>query len=463
MAVDDRLANELWGEVFEYLPRDVLMALHSSHRLFHRISRSFLFREFRFHPYSIPDNAGQAEQTDPVQQRLRFWCSAEIAPCIRVCIVSPRDYPNHPNTYGLPRVDDPRNTLSAFFHSLPFFTNLRDFRAYAIHFSSIATLNLRLLPNLAQLDVRLCTVAEGVDCAGYAPLNLSACKFLNPPSIEDPWLPVLSPDTLRRLDMSCTAQLLSHLQQRGPLRGVRSLTLAIDFATIPQTLQVIAGFPALEVLTIAENREIDEFIMGLLDISHLFPNIREYTGPPLLLDVVLPISALRRLTLHRAPPSKVLATFQHSPHVMSLCINLTGFSNITLDNLCGFLPNVTELQIIIRSSRDPVTADDTDRTWKPEEFFKNLLSQSPLPTGLRKFAIHWKWSDRWRDATHVFELLQMAQEALLSRHPGISCIWIEGTRFLYFWRKGYGEAQYTYFNDQFPVDPEWQLRWDARL
>jgi hypothetical protein len=47
----ERLANELWFEVFERLPSDALIHVHAAHRSFRLVRRPLrLFREFHFHP-----------------------------------------------------------------------------------------------------------------------------------------------------------------------------------------------------------------------------------------------------------------------------------------------------------------------------------------------------------------------------------------------------------------------------
>ncbi|KAJ7726707.1 hypothetical protein DFH07DRAFT_852594 [Mycena maculata] len=395
-------------------------------------------------------------------QRLQFWCSPETAPYIRVCTVSPWDYPELSNSYRPASVDESHRTpVDSFFHSIPLFTNLRDFRAYAIVLNKIATQNLRRLPHLTRLDVRMCAADEGVDSVGYPPLNLSAYKNFNPPSSAwDPWHPLLHPDALRHLEMTCTQKLLSQLEKWHPFLHVKTLLLSANAATVSRTFQVLAKFPATEVLTFTE---ITDLIEGHLDVSHVLPNIREYTGPPSLLDVVLPISTLRRISLHQSTPTTVLTRCRHSPHITSLCVNLTGFNIGILEDLCELFPSLTEFQVVLRFSPPGLITTDEhehDRIWKAEPFFEKLISRSSLPHSVRKLAIHWKWADHSRDTNHVPDLPKL-KDALLSCHPGMKCIWLEGTQFLYFWRKGYTEAQYRYYKDEFSPDTDWQFLWDT--
>ncbi|KAJ6546769.1 hypothetical protein DFH09DRAFT_890868, partial [Mycena vulgaris] len=80
---------ELWVEVFNHLPRTSLKDVSSTYRTFSRILRPLGFSDFDFHPYAIGAVGSRllpsAAEVKRSFERLKIWCSPEIAPLVRSC------------------------------------------------------------------------------------------------------------------------------------------------------------------------------------------------------------------------------------------------------------------------------------------------------------------------------------------------------------------------------------------
>ncbi|KAJ7935964.1 hypothetical protein B0H13DRAFT_1589952, partial [Mycena leptocephala] len=104
-AVLQHIPDEIWAEIFAHLSRKSLAHADLTNWRFHRITRPLLFRELEFHPYTCiagypvtrcPSSAlalpSRPEDIDLVLQRLQFWSTESISPCVRTCRLSP--WPN---------------------------------------------------------------------------------------------------------------------------------------------------------------------------------------------------------------------------------------------------------------------------------------------------------------------------------------------------------------------------------
>ncbi|KAJ7223587.1 hypothetical protein GGX14DRAFT_351973, partial [Mycena pura] len=90
---------ELWLEVFENLSYDSVIQASLTDRGFCRLTRPLLFSVFDFHPYALSGGISPEEniylpapeKVEKAMERLRFWCSEQIAPLVRSCQISPWD------------------------------------------------------------------------------------------------------------------------------------------------------------------------------------------------------------------------------------------------------------------------------------------------------------------------------------------------------------------------------------
>ncbi|KAJ7220224.1 hypothetical protein GGX14DRAFT_295653, partial [Mycena pura] len=80
---------ELWLEVFTHLPDYAMLPVSLTDHTFCRLMRPFLFSHFEFHPFALGHGAAlllpSSDKVHQSMERLRFWCSHEIASVVRSC------------------------------------------------------------------------------------------------------------------------------------------------------------------------------------------------------------------------------------------------------------------------------------------------------------------------------------------------------------------------------------------
>ncbi|KAJ7928107.1 hypothetical protein B0H13DRAFT_1969421, partial [Mycena leptocephala] len=184
MKSGDEIPTEILDEILEHFSArgncETLQHLNLVNRRFHHLARQRLFTYLTFHPYSVAvDSYGMSAADlilplDPtpehLRQRLEFWASEDIAPCVRECIVQPLEFEE--SKRESPAGEDPYILLKAFYEFLPRFINLEVFNAFTLHFTTIAMTNLRLLPKLTAMNIDMCSVAEGETLDLDAPSKL---------------------------------------------------------------------------------------------------------------------------------------------------------------------------------------------------------------------------------------------------------------------------------------------------
>ncbi|KAJ7124641.1 hypothetical protein C8R43DRAFT_958694 [Mycena crocata] len=69
--------------------------MHDQSRTFYSISRHLLFDRFLFHPYTVNITDAlllpEPQKLELSLDRLNFWCSEDVAPLVRSCIINPWD------------------------------------------------------------------------------------------------------------------------------------------------------------------------------------------------------------------------------------------------------------------------------------------------------------------------------------------------------------------------------------
>jgi hypothetical protein len=167
--MSSRVPNELWREVFSYLPQDTLLDVSLTDRLFSSISRSYIFAKFDFHPYvfsyaSITMCANDVLLPPPSEikrslQRLKFWTSPEIAPLVRACAITP--FRRHAKGLKFSTTDQPFVLLTALFESLMHFTGVQTISAAQVHLTQTGLVNVCRMPDLRSLSVTDYILAPG--------------------------------------------------------------------------------------------------------------------------------------------------------------------------------------------------------------------------------------------------------------------------------------------------------------
>ncbi|KAK7013113.1 hypothetical protein R3P38DRAFT_1516869 [Favolaschia claudopus] len=470
------LPEETLAEIFAFLPRSVLPQVNLTAKSFHRISRPLLFRDLKIHPYvciagySLLDcpPSGLAIPAEIhiayLLERLQYWASPEIAPLVRTCSVSPwsnagigpmvsRDDRNGWDFRT--NVSDPYILLNAFFDVLPSFTSLRTFTLKKVHFRQTALKQLEMLPSGTTLCVDGGHVIrrEEIDETELDSLPVSRFKCFHHSGARDAclrqWIPRLDPDVLIHLDLTYNP---IFIEQILALTGTfpRLTTLTVELLLHHQWSAVLAKFPATETLSIHRFGECEELTAPHISLDKLLPLIQEFTGPSELLNYFLVIPTLRRLSLDSwVPPT--------NPDDIPVYLGRLGMQNIVsmrttlfqvqlqssyfvgFSTLCSTFPNLTELHINIADATD----SDSD---KLDEFLSELeLRQTPLPTSLKKLAIHWSDSgsdpSRKQMSADVLDRMKNIQNSLVSDNPELRCICLgmdDGSGMMYLWRRGSG-------------------------
>ncbi|KAJ7145651.1 hypothetical protein C8R44DRAFT_723576 [Mycena epipterygia] len=129
-------------------------------------------------------------------------------------------------------------------------------------------------------------------------------------------------------------------------------------------------------------------------------------------------------------------------HITSLDVELRHLDNEILKTMCRVFPNVTELRVktsILMWDNDFLGGD---RPWEADDFFEALAEHSPLPFDIQKLAIHWEYIDGPTSGFGALDLNEV-KEALISKHPAMKMLWIDGSEVMYLWRQGHAAIRYT--------------------
>ncbi|KAJ7145637.1 hypothetical protein C8R44DRAFT_896735 [Mycena epipterygia] len=425
-----QIPSEIWAEIFTGLPREALLPI--------------TLAQWSFHP--LPE----ADHIDRYLQRLQFWSSAEIAPLVRTCRVTQwppgLKYAWHWQ-YGT-TMDNPFILLEALFDSFPYFTNLRHLLFNDIHFTQIGMENLCLLPKLTTLEVYYCTVAEEAVVSTLVPLHLSEFRLAQHVhrNSVDHWVPWVCAGTLRHLHIPYNERLFTRLEDHPSFPSVRLLKIDLNHETTSRDLVLISKFTGVEVLIIHGSLHFGDS----WEPPHLrlrdWTSLKKYTGPHQLLHLLLPIPSLRHVVIHLYDEPRVLLAELDaitSNHVASLDAEFRIFDNGIFEKL--------HIKISLRMWLDAF--------WEADEFFETLIEHSPLSIDIQKLAIHWEYVGGPAMGFGPPDLNEV-KEALISKHPAMKMLWIDGSEVMYLWRKGHAAIQYAY--DGKPEEAK-ERREDLRL
>ncbi|KAJ6525238.1 hypothetical protein DFH09DRAFT_1329048 [Mycena vulgaris] len=464
-----RLPVELWDEVFTHLSREDLQHVHLVDHLFHRLSNPLLFRTVTFHfdkiatprsdeqydfspdeqsdsssdeqddsPAVVPPTPAEVAVVENALMRLEVWSSPAIAPLVRVCTIlapSPRRF----GPYALPETGLPCPFL-VFFHALPNFTSLREFTASHIRFCDVDVAHVCLLPNLAKMDTRSCTMMN------HSPFKLDVSHFSFRGNAfyadtGDQWIRALRPDTLQSLSIQRKLiRYITDLEYTFP--HVNTLIFeGSDLSTIAESLPLLSKFPAVQTLTMTSEEAIPAGTNPDVSVSEL-PSIRNFTGPWGLLRF-LSLSHLHHLTLTDSSfPDFVseLRKIQILNSVTSLALELEDYLE-NLDGLGELFPSLKTLAVYVFP--DFYSSDDEARLinkTKVFAFFKQLTDFPSLPMNLTRLDI--VWIDGFQ---HPFEFsestvvtpddLQKLKDTLVTRHSALTRLELCCVDYRLFWAR----------------------------
>jgi hypothetical protein len=363
MKSGDEIPTEILDEMVEHFSArgncETLQHLNLVNRRFHHLARQRLFTYLTFHPYSVAvDSYGMSAADlilplDPtpehLRQRLEFWASEDIAPCVRECIVQPLEFEE--SKRESPAGEDPYTLLKAFYEFLPRFINLEVFNAFTLHFTTIAMTNLRLLPKLTAMNIDMCSVAKGetLDLDPPSKLRLEFFRFSNCVDLEAWWSCAVCPDTLRSLCLDFSGslnQLLFYEESKLPcFPNVQFLELILGRRTAACHLIPFAKFPGVKDLALPKWYDL----FGPSDFHEIgdtkfCPLLERYYGPWAVLSF-FPVSTMTNLNVDMCEPEDFLAK------MCSVDPKPTRISYLKV-SFAGYLSSLRDLSDLFSESKE---------------------------------------------------------------------------------------------------------------
>ncbi|KAJ7766105.1 hypothetical protein B0H16DRAFT_1454004 [Mycena metata] len=421
--MSDEVPNEVWHEVFCYLPREALKAVSLTRSTFLAISRPLLFKNFYFQLGIRRLGDWSSSRTSAGNEaralaRLAFWSSNDIAPLVHSCTLA--YHKGHVNM----------SLFGAFFERLPRFTNLRSFHGDDIELTQGRLAVLCGLPALRSLHLRGWRAAPGqqiIFSSALLPVAVfhahRSWQSWTDDSNPNAWLNSLSPDTLRELVVA-TAPL--HTTQHFPHVHTLEMRVSPDLSPPfdPQRHRRSDGWPCQEMLPVLEN----------------------YNGVQQILYPFLSRSTLTRIVVHDSHPHDLINALRG----VSTCINITSltmtvalhqlptaaFDTEALKAICMLLPRLTKLSVSVTGNLEAGVPNI-----QPTHVL-NLLGNTPiLPRSLQLLIIVWTFlvfNPVPPDQSPDFECIRANVTTCC---PVLELFWLDAVYSLSHWRKIHGEVQ----------------------
>ncbi|KAF8173589.1 hypothetical protein K438DRAFT_1850393 [Mycena galopus ATCC 62051] len=432
-----RVPNELWLEIFRWVPKKTLKALSLTHTKFKDISRPLVFSHLDLHPYAfakdvilLPRPANVAKTLE----RLDFWCTDEIAPHVRPCNSTPWEQTE--TTWSFSKSRSPYHLLFSFLERLGRFTGLRRFYGRRVYFSQFGMANLCRTPGLTDVQLDNCGVASG-EHIDTTSLYLRVSRVLFSPGVAaqegvDLWMLLLRPERLLELDLRFDLRLLGkHIADIPSFLHIYKLTITMDFGdiSIDHEPLILSKFPAVTIFEI-----IDPIERPAVPIEPptIFPVLQQYTGSHPPLTLFLHRSTLTHISItNLCSPNDFITQSRAIPgpnHITSFnaTFNTSNLDMATLGAICAFLPRLTELclRIVHHAPHHAVVHRATT-------FFTDLADTHALPVALVRLSITWDTVYSPRPASNFDEI----RESLVGRYPMLRALWFDAHDFVFNWRK----------------------------
>ncbi|KAF8151172.1 hypothetical protein K438DRAFT_1778831 [Mycena galopus ATCC 62051] len=235
-----KFPNEIWQEVFSYLPLDALRNLSSTHK------------------------SPSQRQLDDALERLRFWSSPEMAPYGRSCTAIVKW---HTSSQWHILTD-------SFFEFLPTFTGLRRLHLDRIRFTQKVIVDLCGLTKLSYAKFNQCTVQDGEhldpDLQAYTGPSKNLGLFVQRTTL-----------THITLSQCRFLQLVTELRGVKALPNITSLTVCFDFFETAGIDALFRFFPNLTKIRLTFLEDSGEFdpepasVVKMLPSSSILPRTLE--------------------------------------------------------------------------------------------------------------------------------------------------------------------------------------------
>ncbi|KAJ6451781.1 hypothetical protein C8R45DRAFT_1083617, partial [Mycena sanguinolenta] len=449
MHPQDRFPNELWLEIFAYLPPTAHRSLSSTHRTLYDIARRLGFVEFTLYLYPYEFQPPQA-QLDYSLERLNFWTSPKIAPYVRSCAVreSTQLWPGSSQIQE--NEEFPHVLMNTFFEQLPHFTGLQRLTANHIRITQSGIVNLCGLPALTHVEFVGVAVAAGerIDPAGLM-LRVASFTTRYDYAMGNIWTSLLARDTLRELNLSMPLPLA--MPNVLPFPNVQALKM-YDFPLhISDTVTIFRKFLNLREFT-SDYRGVLRHLTPAWAVS-ILPILQKYCGAYENLHIFVQRPTLTHIRLDGGFAFQKFATelqgVRALPNITSFTAQFTTsaqtpFHKTEIDTLFTLFPNLCELDLKLI----PDPEHDGSFTPQPTSFLKMLASNPLLPNTLQSLSLEWDFlfqDDSGSDSTtgndpiapdpaEVPDFTTLRAE-LLAKSPALTYIFLNGYHFLFLWWK----------------------------
>ncbi|KAJ7644688.1 hypothetical protein FB45DRAFT_298753 [Roridomyces roridus] len=455
MSSHERVPNELWLEIFQFLPRDYLKDVYSTDRKFSTASRALVFSHLVFYPYHLdePLEYLALPGNDGVQlslERLRFWSSDQIAPFVRECTIAPRrQRPGEAEPVRLNFTDSPNILMTSFMDALANFTGLKKLSGRRVKFTQAGLAHLCRIPLLKEIVIDRCGIVpdEIVDTAS---LELRTTKLVYRSAVvanEDRnlWLTIVHRGHLRQLEATGSASAVSNtLADGATFPNVDKLRLVMNFSTMTQNLVVLSKFPAVCALQLGGWGQIkyEPSEQPAIRAADVLPLLREYHGPCTPLHLFLPKPTLIRLVIDGCGPEEL--TFQlrgEYGHITTLHTTVHDLDRNTLSTICRCLPALIELHVTVLAEIEDGEYEDGINP-RATDFFSTFADTPDLPSTLQRLSISWEFEFESEDAEdapvasteNIPDFLAM-RDKLRERCPALGTLWLDGHDFMFRWRQ----------------------------
>ncbi|KAJ7798848.1 hypothetical protein B0H14DRAFT_2904883 [Mycena olivaceomarginata] len=457
MSPREQVPYELWLEIFRSLPPDALEHLSLTCTEFKAISRPHLFNEFYFRPYKSGGTDGillpPTTEVNRAMERLEFWCSDEIAPHVRSCVIAPwREGGPVWSRWDFAATSTPYVLLAAFFERLGAFTGLQNFSATDIHFTQPGVASLCRAPALASVRLEDCSIAPGehIDTSSR---SLGVARFFHHMRTSatgngDIWFSLLRPDSLQEVDLTLDldSSLFGDNKAIPSFPNVHTFATTSKFPTIPYIISILSKFSAVQNFSMICWGELRDVPDLRAEASSLLPVLRHYTGPSETMAFFVPRANLTHLTIQNCSPLDFIAQLQRIgglQNITSLTASFEYLGIAMVGTICAFFPMLTALRITLSLWAE---FDDDNHV---SNFLIEFAETSTLVVSLEQLALTCE-VDYDAGPMNVPEFDEL-RDALVARYPRLTALWFDARQFLFHWRKllDGSEVKYTteHWND----------------
>ncbi|KAJ7146262.1 hypothetical protein C8R44DRAFT_973091 [Mycena epipterygia] len=414
------LPPELWLKVFEYLPRIVLLSVHTTSRLFRQLATPLLFREYRFR--YTPHGFTEAVESSQLK-RLTFWSSAENARHVRTADIT---FPG----VSILQNDTSLRFVERLLEAIPKFINLQSL-SYTFFRNSahieLPALRVETLANLKELHLHGGCLLRPDEPASFriAVEHFSYTDIIvnRSDTLDHSCISMLDPTVLRSLQLAelrrfSVERFLDDNTIVTQLHSLHTLSIKVVDTRFARIHTCVARFPAIRDLTVLTLN----CLVGAIPvpIAPLGRHLQRYTGPSALLPSVFAGAAPVHIEPTFDTPAKLLSVLRNArppPSVTSLAIrvqNCDFVEGAPLTEILAMFPQLRHFSLTIAANE-----------WHDEEYIEplkkeiipaSLVAILKAPAALEHASIDWRLSPQYslKDLPGFDELRDILRQAVPS-------------------------------------------------